>query len=52
VSDATLEIVMRERDAWEPLDEVPAQRHLALRTDRPVESILADLLALLNERLS
>jgi aminoglycoside phosphotransferase family enzyme/predicted kinase len=52
VSDATLEIVMRERDAWEPLDEVPAQRHLALRTDRPVESILADRLALLNERLS
>lgn len=51
VSDATLPIVLRERAAWEPLDEVPARAHLAVRTDRPVPSIVADLLGLLDERL-
>ncbi len=51
VSDATLPIVLREQTAWEPLDEVPARAHLPLRTDRPVHSIVTDLLGLLDERL-
>jgi predicted kinase len=49
-SDATLEVVMRELQAWEPLDEVPADQHVMLRTDRPVEQIVADLLASLDQR--
>jgi len=51
VSDATLEVVMQERTSWEPLDEVPAGRHLVLRTDRPLEGVLADLMALLDTHL-
>lgn len=51
-SDATLAVVIREREAWEPLDEVPAQRHLALRTDRPVQDLVSDLTAMLDQRLS
>ncbi|MEO6859517.1 MAG: AAA family ATPase [Solirubrobacteraceae bacterium] len=50
VSDATLEIVMREHDSWEPLDELTSLHHVPLRTDRPVESITADLVALLDQR--
>lgn len=52
VSDATAEIVMRERDAWEPLDEVASVDHIVLRTDRPVKSVTADLQALLDQRLA
>ena len=48
VSDATLDIVLRERTSFEPLDEVPANRHVTLRTDRELEQILADLIALLD----
>jgi len=51
ISDATLEVALRERERWEPLDEVPARSHLALRTDRAVEAILTDVIALLDERL-
>lgn len=51
VSDATLEVVLRERTSFEPLDEVDAGRHITLRTDRDVERILSDLMALLDERL-
>ena len=51
VSDADLAIVMREQSTWEPLDEVPPSAHLALRTDRPVEQITADVLALLDRHL-
>ncbi len=52
VSDATAEIVERERRAWARLDEVPADAHVVVRTDRPVEAVLADLTAVLNARLS
>ena len=52
VSDATLEIVLRESGSFEALDEVPAGRHLALRTDRELDAILADVMALLDERVS
>ena len=51
VSDASLSIVTRERVAWEPLDEVPPEAHVTLRSDRPVETQLADLLAWLDRRL-
>jgi uncharacterized protein len=52
VSDADATVALREQQAWEPLDEVPASRHLVLRTDRPVEETLADVLALLDGRLA
>jgi aminoglycoside phosphotransferase family enzyme/predicted kinase len=51
-SDADLEVVIRERQSWEPLEEVPAPAHLVLRTDRPLEEIVGDVLALLDRRLS
>lgn len=52
VSDAGLAVVVREQSRWEALDEVPASAHLALRTDRPVAQISADVLALLDRRLA
>jgi aminoglycoside phosphotransferase family enzyme/predicted kinase len=52
VSDADVGIAVLEQQAWEPLDEVPASRHLVLRTDRPVEETLAEVLALLDGRLA
>ena len=51
VSDATADIVERERRAWARLDEVPADAHVALRTDRRVEAAMADLTAVLDARL-
>jgi predicted kinase len=51
VSDASLSVVMRERSAWEPLDELPPEAHLTLRSDRPLAAQLADLLALLDRRI-
>jgi protoporphyrinogen oxidase len=36
---------------WEPLDEVPAGGHLMVRTDRPPEHIIDDILALLDQWL-
>jgi aminoglycoside phosphotransferase family enzyme/predicted kinase len=52
VSDASLTVVLRERTAWEPLDEVAPAAHMTLRTDRPVELIIDDVVALLDERLA
>jgi predicted kinase len=51
ISDADPAVVQREQHSWEPLDEVPADAHLALRSDRPVEEIVGDVLALLDRRL-
>jgi len=51
VSDASRDVVMRESRSWEPLDEVPAESHVTLRSDRPVEAQLEDLVALLDRRL-
>jgi hypothetical protein len=42
----------REQSSWEPLDEVSADAHVALRTDRPIEQITGDVLALLDRRLA
>jgi aminoglycoside phosphotransferase family enzyme/predicted kinase len=51
VSDADAAIVMHERRAWDPLDEVAASAHVALRTDRPIREIVGDVRALLDRRL-
>ena len=51
VSDATAGIAERQLAEFEPLDEVPADRHLLLRSDRPFESVLDELEAALDARL-
>ena len=51
VSDADVSVVLREQQAWEPLDEVPGRAHIALRTDRSIREIVGDVLALLDRRL-
>ena len=51
VSDADVSVVLREQQAWEPLDEVPGSAHLTLRTDRSIREIVGDVLALLDRRL-
>jgi uncharacterized protein len=51
LSDANPEVVLREQHAWEPLDEVAAGAHIAVRTDRDVEHVVADTLALLDRHL-
>jgi hypothetical protein len=49
ISDADRDVVMRERTAWEPLDEVPADAQLVLRTDGDIETTLADLTAWIDQ---
>ncbi len=51
ISDASAAVVVREIESWEPLDEVPAWAHLALRTDRPLDDVIGDALMLLDRRL-
>ena len=51
VSDASLSVVVRESSTWEPLDELPPEAHLTLRSDRRVETQLEDLCALLDRRI-
>lgn len=51
VSDADVDVVLREQRSWEPLDEVSAGAHVALRTDRALAAIAGDVLALLDRRL-
>jgi len=51
VSDADGAVVRRERLAWDPLDEVPADAHITLRTDRVLPDIVDDVAALLDSRL-
>lgn len=52
VSDASPAIVERQRHEFEPLDEVQAKTHLALRTDRTPDEVLDDLEAALDGRIS
>ena len=52
VSDATADLVRREHDTGEPLDEIAPDRHIGVRTDRPTTAILADVLALLDVRMA
>jgi uncharacterized protein len=51
VSDADVSVTLREQRAWEALDEVPAGAHIPVRTDRDVEHVIGDTLALLDRRL-
>jgi uncharacterized protein len=51
VSDASLSVVVRESSTWEPLDELPPEAQLTLRSDRRVEAQLEDLCALLDRRI-
>ena len=51
VSDASLAVVVRENEGWEPLDELAPEARLTLRSDRPVEAQLTDLVVLLDRRL-
>jgi aminoglycoside phosphotransferase family enzyme/predicted kinase len=50
ISDASPQVVMSERDKFDPLDEVPAADHLVLRSDRRPDAILAQLSAALDLR--
>jgi predicted kinase len=50
-SDATVAVVLRELQRWEPLDDVPAPEHVIIRSDRPVDVLVAELACLLDERL-
>jgi hypothetical protein len=50
ISDRTLELVLRERAQWEPLDDVPPGAHARVRTDRRSEEIIADLATILDAR--
>ena len=43
VSDATVEIAEREGRRWEPLDEIEPGSRVALRTDRDVGQVIAEL---------
>jgi len=43
VSDATAAIAAKQLEEFESLDEVPAQRHVLLRTDRPLEELVDEL---------
>jgi predicted kinase len=51
ISDADARVVLAELEHWEPLDEVAPHAHLALRTDRRLEQVTADAVALLDQRL-
>lgn len=50
-SDAAPADVAAQLEAFDPLDEIDPQRHVALRTDRALVEIVDDLHALLDTRL-
>jgi predicted kinase len=41
ISDATLEVLRHQLADGEPFDEVPAHRHMVVRSDQPVERLVA-----------
>jgi predicted kinase len=51
ISDANTAVVRRETASWEPLDEISAGEHVVTRTDRPLDQIIGDVIALLDRRL-
>ena len=51
VSDASVTVVARERGSFEPLDEVAPEAHLMVRTDRPCDGVVTELVALLDRRI-
>ncbi len=52
VSDADADVVRLQADDGGLADDVPADRHVVLRTDRPAAEALDDLAALLDARLA
>jgi predicted kinase len=52
VSDADADIVRRQAVESELADDVPAEQHIVLRTDRPPAEVLDDLAALLDAQLA
>jgi uncharacterized protein len=52
ISDATLDVAVREGLVWDSLDEVLPTAHLMVRTDLPVASQVNDVSALLDLRLT
>jgi aminoglycoside phosphotransferase family enzyme/predicted kinase len=50
-SDATAEVAARQLAEFEPLDEVPADLHVAVRTDRPLADVVDEVEAALDARL-
>jgi len=50
-SDAGAAVALRQNQSFEALDEIPARRHVVLRTDRPVAWVTDELEATLDERL-
>ena len=51
-SDATAEHVLSQLREFAPLDEIAADRHVVIRTDRPTAEVIDDLQALLDARLT
>ena len=47
-SDATAEVAARLAATWASLDEVPADRHLVVRTDRAPQDVARDVAAWLD----
>jgi hypothetical protein len=43
-------VVKRERQRWEPLDEIAPADQLRIATDRPVEALVAQLAGGLDRR--
>ena len=48
-SDATWEVISKQREMFEPLDEIPSGDHLVIHTDRPVAESLAQLEGLVSD---
>jgi predicted kinase len=50
-SDADAQIALEQLASFEALDEVAADRHIVLRTDRAGHGVIDELEAVLDERL-
>ena len=50
ISDATAAVLRRQLADRDPLDEVPAARHVIVRSDQPVEELAAEVEAALDLR--
>lgn len=50
VSDATVDLVDRQLDEWDSLDEIDAARHATVRADRDPPDIVDDIEAFLDQR--
>jgi aminoglycoside phosphotransferase family enzyme/predicted kinase len=51
-SDADAKIAARQRAEFEPLDEVPANDHVVLRTDRSTDTLVDEVAAWMDTRLA